>query len=204
MPTCHHAHMPPRDLVAQVGSGPRHDLVVLGRDDRPGHLRSRHRRAPHLKQKRPRTKGFLPRPPACSISRLPSKPFQFWPTGPSFNWSTNAACLAHRASEPPVLVSSCRASSRLRRTHLCTFAQEHRSDLHLCTASDVSRSGQPALCSTDQLMLPRPEPPGLRVSRLRPLVHVSPCPRAPSRSRRVPPCQLASVPPHGSAVCPSR
>jgi len=56
---------------------------------------------------------------------------------------TQYSQLVNRSSEPPGLsrlrprvpMSPCpRAPWRLRRAHLCTFAQELRSDLHLCTA----------------------------------------------------------------------
>jgi hypothetical protein len=62
-------------------------------------------------------------------------PFVFAPSQSSGLRFPHESCisLVNRASEPPCL-------SRIRCAHLCTFAQELRSDLHLYTGSSVSPS----------------------------------------------------------------
>jgi len=85
-----------------------------------------------------------------------------WPNG----WHLNSRC----PYPSPVTMDYCR--------YFCTFAQELRSDLHLCTVS----------C------------PRALVPSASPLVNVSPCQRVPSR-KRVSPCHRAHVSPRASA-CP--
>jgi len=63
---------------------------------------------------------------------------------------------------PPVPVSPYpRVPSRLRRAHLCTFAQELRSDLHLCTIHRCPRSHSPSLWASEPLVNRASEPLGL-------------------------------------------
>ena len=98
--------------------------------------------------------------PAANPFHLAATPCRVGMTGPVIRGRDAVAPLplsATRHLGPP-------PATRSVGIHLCTFAQEHRSDLHLCTAS---------LWSTGPL-----------INRSTSVCPLSPCPRAPSRLRR--------------------